>query len=201
MKRNEQLLAAIQAVDEKTVTQLIKEGVDVNAPGKYGRTPLHCAARAGNHAICKILIAAGARPAARDDSFTPLGRTPLWDAAESGSAEVVKLFLDSGLDPNDSDSAGESPLFKASTAPACKALIAAGARVDEADNAGWRPLAFACDNLDVFRALLESGADPFFEVGKRSDLFTTLDDLVKDKDPALAAMLQEFRKKVRKATR
>jgi len=51
---------------------LIEAGANIEARDEDGETPLHSAARRGNHAVMQALIKAGADPAARDED----GRTP-----------------------------------------------------------------------------------------------------------------------------
>src|SRR3954447_23960420 len=57
---------------------------------------LHNAARAGDLARVKALLAAGASVAERDS----LGGTPLHDAAWGGDLAIVQFLLDKGADPN-----------------------------------------------------------------------------------------------------
>lgn len=48
--------------------RLIADGADANVPGPDGSRPLHLAARAGNAALCSLLIRAGADPSLPDAS-------------------------------------------------------------------------------------------------------------------------------------
>lgn len=77
------LHAACSGGSEQAVRMLIYHGADVNAPrlkskstsgpGAEGSTPLHFAAANGHLEIARILLEAGARPAAADkDSVTPV---------------------------------------------------------------------------------------------------------------------------------
>ncbi|KXH32664.1 hypothetical protein CSIM01_08029 [Colletotrichum simmondsii] len=89
---------------------LIDHGADVNM--RYGRqqqTLLHDAARAGYHAICKILLDNEADPNARDY----MEATPLFLAAFEGHTEVVYLLVGRGAHVNAMTVARESPLSRA----------------------------------------------------------------------------------------
>jgi ankyrin repeat protein len=61
----------------------------------YGRTPLSWAARIGNEAVVKLLLAQdGVDPDSKDTD----GQTPLSWAAANGHDAVVKLLLEYGAD-------------------------------------------------------------------------------------------------------
>ena len=64
---------AVKAGNIEAVKQHLDAGADVNAKGKYGRTPLHYAATRGLKKIIELLIAKGADVNAKDKKdFTPL---------------------------------------------------------------------------------------------------------------------------------
>lgn len=71
------------------------EILDVNQPGGFDDTLLHIAARKGELADVKTLVACGAKVNAIGD----MGSTPLHDAASKGHVEVVALLLANGADP------------------------------------------------------------------------------------------------------
>ncbi|HUU10573.1 MAG TPA: ankyrin repeat domain-containing protein, partial [Phycisphaerae bacterium] len=105
----ERLLAAIRADDPEAVRQLIREGVNVNGPGAYGRTPLHVAAGEGNRPMVELLVAKKANVLAADAR----GSTPLHLAAAKGSQPVVEYLLAHRADARARDKAGRTPLHLA----------------------------------------------------------------------------------------
>src|SRR5439155_3921146 len=72
-------------------------GADANSRSPEGETALMTAARTGNPAAVRLLLARGADPNAREGW---LGQTALmWAAAENHPA-MVELLLGAGADPN-----------------------------------------------------------------------------------------------------
>ncbi|KAI8515132.1 positive regulation of extrinsic apoptotic signaling pathway via death domain receptors protein [Branchiostoma belcheri] len=65
--------------DEEKVTELLRQGVDVNCDSVYGHTPLHRAARGGHVGVAELLLKAGAQVDSRDRH----GRTPEGIAAST----------------------------------------------------------------------------------------------------------------------
>ena len=80
---------AISKNDVITVTQIIKDGEDVNRRDYVGRTPLHVAIISNSVECANILIDAGARMTARLVG----GRTSLHLAAQMGQTSLVKKML------------------------------------------------------------------------------------------------------------
>jgi ankyrin repeat protein len=72
----------------ETAQLLLDHGADVNATQAGGYTPLHQAAAAGLTEMAKLLLEAGANPAARCDQ----GKTPADYARERGH-QAVLAFL------------------------------------------------------------------------------------------------------------
>ncbi len=90
-----------------------------------GLTPLFFAARSGDSASARLLVAAGADP----NAHLPDGTTPLIMAAYSARDDCGVALLESGADPNDS-AAGYAPLHAAilrGQIDLVKALLAHGA--------------------------------------------------------------------------
>jgi hypothetical protein len=104
---------------------LIERGADPNHPEPdTGETPLHAAlsreAGAAQHQTVRVLLAAGADPAARtvDGAETgsfmrdarTRGETPLHRAAAFASGETIDLLLATGVALDIRDARGETPL-------------------------------------------------------------------------------------------
>ena len=102
------------------------------------------------------------------DSGTPaidaFGRSALWWAARGGDAITVAR-LATPSDVNAADVDGETPLHaavRAGSAPAVRALLAAGAKADAVALYGVSPLMLtaAPGRPDIAVLLLQAGADP-----------------------------------------
>jgi len=81
------------------------EGINVNAKGKDGWTPLHFAAQNGHKEIVDALLAKEADVNAKGKD----GRTPLHLAARNGRTEVVKILIANGADPLLKNKDGKTP--------------------------------------------------------------------------------------------
>lgn len=105
-----------QKIDEflKVIKRLIAAGADVNRkPQKryiMNLLPLHIASLKGCRETAELLIAAGSKLNAQDDTY---GFTPLHCAALSGKREVVELLISKGADLDLKDSSGITPLKSA----------------------------------------------------------------------------------------
>jgi hypothetical protein len=83
---------------------LLDAGADVGVSNRWGRTPLHVAARRGCGNVAKLLLARGADP----DATTKEGWTPLHVASMSGKSELVKILETGGADVNATDDDGKT---------------------------------------------------------------------------------------------
>jgi len=138
---------------------LLEHRADPNARDKRGGTALMRSIR--DLAKVKLLVAHGAEVDVRSDA----GVTALMTAASRpGSSDVVKLLLEQKADPRTVDRAGVPPLMYATDfgdLESVKALVAAGARIDNGRRNGVTPLFWASNGpLDVLEWLLEHDADP-----------------------------------------
>lgn len=105
------LLAAVEANDLTTATELIKAGADVNRRGPTPYTVLMVAAGLGYVQMTDKLLAAGADVNALDSS---LGASPLHKAAQSGVVDIAQLLLSHGAFINlQSATVGHTPLIDA----------------------------------------------------------------------------------------
>jgi uncharacterized protein len=124
-----------------------RPGVD-----RYGRAPLHYAARDGNADLCSQLLSAGADPNAQDDN----GWGPLHFAAQANSEAVTRILINAGANVALKDSFGNTPLFRAVFASrgdgsVIQALRESGADPNALNKSGTSPLELArkIGNYDV----------------------------------------------------
>jgi ankyrin repeat protein len=123
------------------------------------------AAKAGDAARVKSLLAAGADCNARDAE----GATALMLAAHAGKLDVVRALVEAGADVNATDERGWTALAKSVHNPdldrgfadVAECLIDAGANVEAPIGYGIRPLMLAAGygETAVVETLLKSGAD------------------------------------------
>lgn len=90
-----ELFDTIKEGDADDVKAKIKEGADVNAKDKHGRTPLHKAAAKGDKEIVETLIEYGADVNAKDAK----NETPLHAAAWNGNEIIAQTLLANKADP------------------------------------------------------------------------------------------------------
>lgn len=144
--------------DVAIVDDLRRAGADVNSTNWHKETPLHLAAVYDHTNCLQELLKAGANPNMRDDE----GSTPL---SYAKSPTAVDLLLKAKADPNIADSSKYTPLSGVVVRNAgisfVKLLVQGGAdinkRIDHERTAIFN--AIPDDNVDVFRFLVENGAD------------------------------------------
>jgi uncharacterized protein len=116
------------------------------------------AARAGDIAAVKSLLASGADVDAQDGE----GSTALMFAAMRGDSKMVEALLAAGANPNLKDANGETALLlgAARGVEIVRALLSEGANPNLADGEGQTALLVAAENQpESVRLLIESGAD------------------------------------------
>ena len=169
---DEELLAAVEALDLQAVKAALTAGADVDTRGPGGRTALMSASMRSSIQIMEVLLGAGASL----DLQGALGETALILAASGRGGESIRLLLENGADPNLGDRHQKRPLMwmvdtqfhrgsdtSANVAP----LVQAGARIDDRDDASRTALMWAVMGLgtsfdvrpSVLAALVENGAD------------------------------------------
>jgi ankyrin repeat protein len=154
------LAEAAREGDRQTVTALLRQRADVNAPGPDGTTALHWAVYRDDLDMARGLVAAGAGV----NALNRYGVPPLSLACTNGSRPIAELLLKAGADANASP-AGEPVLLTAArsgSAEIVEMLLAHGADVNARD--GWRGQtalmwAAAEDHPAVVEVLLRKGAD------------------------------------------
>lgn len=94
----EALREAARAGDVTKMEALLKAGAPVDAPARYGQTPLYYAAEKGHLAAVKLLVERGANVNAEDSFF---GFSALEIALQGNHFEVARYLLGKGADDAD----------------------------------------------------------------------------------------------------
>uniref|UniRef100_A0A915AZM0 Ankyrin repeat domain-containing protein 12 n=1 Tax=Parascaris univalens TaxID=6257 RepID=A0A915AZM0_PARUN len=131
----------------------------VHKKNERGETPLHVAARRGEHRLCKKLLQEGALVNACDYA----GWTPLHEACSHAHLKVAKVLISGGADVNACSESADTPLHDA-TSNGCEKLVwlllQSGADRERRNNAGKRPIEVCPPECVSLRALLGSAALP-----------------------------------------
>lgn len=169
---NHQVQALAKAAgkgDVKKIDKLVAEGVDVNARGTQGATPLYWALH--SYKGFKRLLELGADP---NVVFNDGGDIMNGMFTRPGSyrfdQNILKIALEHGGNPNLVSRLGshETPIFKAlrlgtfsSAMDAVDILLVAGADINATDEFGYTPVisAASAGRYDYALALLQRGAD------------------------------------------
>ncbi|HXC52601.1 MAG TPA: ankyrin repeat domain-containing protein [Candidatus Limnocylindrales bacterium] len=197
--RSADLLVACEDGNTDKVRQLLKEGVDPNASRTSGANAL-LYATAGRHSeIVSLLLDAKADP-----NRTSAGLSPLFLASENGDIDTVKLLLRAGanvnlklhavdedLKPREGDTALIAAASSTGTAAVVKALLGAGADIDEAADNGKTAVmqAVASGNSGVLRALLEARPKLSARMTDEDSDFDALTLAVGKSNPDMVGML------------
>lgn len=124
-----------------------------------GETPLHVAARRGEHRQCKKLLNEGALVNAGDYA----GWTPLHEACSHAHFKVAKILIDGGANVNACSESLDTPLHDASS-NGCEKLVwlllHAGADRERVNSAGKRPIDLCPPERSSVYALLTSSSVP-----------------------------------------
>ena len=107
--RDERLRIAAYKGDSEEASQLVAEGVEIDAKNEYGNTALMIAVMGGHLEIVKDLIAGGADVNARNRAES----TALMLAAKKGHLEIVQALIAAGADVNSRTTGGVTALFVA----------------------------------------------------------------------------------------
>ncbi|HTA47180.1 MAG TPA: ankyrin repeat domain-containing protein [Bryobacteraceae bacterium] len=182
------MFLAAQSGSVAMIAELLKAGVDLNAPVlSHGETALMMASRSGSVDAVKLLLDRGARIDAKD---TLRGTTALMWAAEQGHAAVVELLAARraspgaqsdvlrplkrrglGFAPANRQGGEDAPIKGGITAllfaaregsmDCVDALVKAGANVNQTSADGSSPLLVAVQNgfYGIGRYLMDHGAD------------------------------------------
>ena len=138
---------------QSVVKVLLETGAAVDARAKYGRTPLHRAARVygNNESVVKVLIDSGAVVDAKDTKKRHL--------------EVVQALIEAGADVNAKTAFGDNTPLKIcayyeGNLEVARALIEKGADVKAKMAGGFTPLYISAQNghPEVAPALIKAGS-------------------------------------------
>jgi uncharacterized protein len=168
------------------IDKLLNAGADVNGPVlPHGETALMLASRSGNKDAVQLLLDRGAQVHRRESLR---GTTALMWAAEQGHSDIIRLLVQRGAEVNspsevirparrrglgfaNPNAPGEAPAKGGLTAllfavregalDSVKALVTAGAQVNQISVDGSSPLLVAVQNgfYDIGRFLIEHDAD------------------------------------------
>lgn len=137
------------------VELLLDEGALVSKADRYGRTPLHFAAKAGNCENIRTLVRGGATI---DHRYDEPYYTPLMEAAQVGSPTSTKCLIALGADINHRDGSGYTALMHAvwsRNVETVKVLIDAGAETAPRNTQGYTAADIALGlELDEIRRIV-----------------------------------------------
>lgn len=163
---SEQLLQAVTEKDTTAVTNIIKEGIDINAQDSRGQTALMIATHNNDVATAKVLIDAGADVNLQDD----IQDSPFLYAGAEGYLDILKLTIDAGADPKITNRYGGTALIPASEHGYVEVVEELLTRTDidvnHVNNLGWTALMEAVILNDggekqqqTIQLLIDHGAD------------------------------------------
>ena len=115
------LWKAAEKNDVALVTQLLKQGAELEWRNPNGRTALAIACHWGEYEAAEALCAHGAERDARTNNQN----TPLMCAAMQGSTKICEMLLGLGADPSLKAKGGQTALdyARAYNEPECAALL------------------------------------------------------------------------------
>lgn len=178
---------AAESGDAALVAKIVKKAPELagHKRGTDGRTPLHLAA---SEAVAKLLLDAGADPAAGDQN----GNTPLHAAS---SVDVARLLLERGAKAEAKNSSGATPLHVTGDAQVAELLLSKGADRDAKDSAQRTPIQTTPSGA-VARVLVGRGASLTGEVpesyGGEAAWYAPFVMAVKDRRADTAAALLDL---------
>lgn len=160
------LFRAAHEGNVKMIERLVKDGADVNARDRRGRTPIHVAAFASEDEALRALAKAGADINALEHQAYDV----VTIAAVADDPELMSLAIELGNDPGLTTSPYDGTALIAAAhlghVEVVRRLIAAGAPLDHINNLHWTAVMEAVvlgdggpDHQAVLDALLSAGAD------------------------------------------
>lgn len=141
-----------------TIASHLKQGLDIDARDKLGKTPLHYAIELGISTRVGLLLDSGADASAADHD----GKNCLYRAIQSCTLDIIKLILDHGVDATARFFDGTTPMHLASH-PELYSLLANDyyLDIDMLDANGNTPLYVAMSKSDfrLSQTLIDCGAN------------------------------------------
>ena len=146
---------------ENAVELVLNDGLDINTPALYNRTPLLWASLSSSDEFIETLIDLGANVNAQraDDKDTPLTLSSYWN-----NFMTVNLLLDHGADANIAEADACTPLHLAvmkGNQNLVKLFLEKNALVNSQDADGDSPLHTAVSNgfFDITKLLIKKGSN------------------------------------------
>lgn len=154
------LIEAARRGNGKAVAKMAAAGVDLDARGKYGMTPVLWAVVERDPKALRTLLKAGANPDLADGE----GHVPLEWAVQYPNPVIMDLLLAHGADPNAKDHNGHPVTFDAVDRDHwdhLDKLIAAGADMEATSRSGDTLLLYLAifNQFDKVAEFIERGAD------------------------------------------
>jgi len=157
---NEQMAEAVLEGDTAAVVELLAQGADINAKGRYsGWTPLFLAARKGETDLVNFLLSYGADVNVKS---SVRNRTAIMEAARNRKVETVKALLKADPDIDAVDWEGYTVLMFAAVSgqsDIVDVLLNHGADVNLRTKVGSSALMMASGYPSVFKKLKQAGAE------------------------------------------
>ena len=158
-----ELCNAISRNDEAAVDELLKQGVDINATGKEGMTPLWWAFSLNSISRFEMVLKKGGNPNIRTQ--LEYGPSVMTFAVRHKDVDYLRLALEYGGNPNYQDSDYDTLLFDAirydNSLKKVELLYNAGADLNHRNYMGnsYIEMAFDSSKYDIIYFFLENGAD------------------------------------------
>ena len=160
------VLAAAARGDVAELRTLLEGGAEVDVRDGQGRTPLHVAAFAGQHAAMRELVARGANPNALEHDRYDIATI----AAVANDRATLEVALALGCSASSVTSRYDGTALIAAAhlghAEVVRMLIRAGAPLDLVNNLGWTALIESIvlgdggpRHTDTLKALVDAGAN------------------------------------------
>lgn len=157
---NNAVLLATEGQQSQMLRMLLEKGVDPDARGGSGFTPLTYAAMRGLSRDMRLLLKAGADPNKRNAA----GDGPLHLAVAFGHSDLVPLLIAAGARIEERNAADETSLIvaiRSGNRQAFNSILALGALSNVHDKTGRSALFWAIleNQEEMAVALIENGAD------------------------------------------
>jgi ankyrin repeat protein len=153
------LTAAARKGRAKVVQFLLDNKWDPSLPDGSGKTPLVHAVMDRHYEAVDVLLKSQKVDV---NAFSQRGTTPLLLASFNGDAKVAKLLIDNGANVEARNKTGRTAFHIAAkhdrNVNILFVLLNAGVDLNATDRQGDTPLCHALGNVDVYRCLLDMGA-------------------------------------------